>query len=49
MTGETEGETATEASAFETAPARASTTTGCASTGATPVGGLLGVPERRLP
>ena len=43
VTGETEGETATEASAFETAPARASTTTGCASTGATPVGGLLGV------
>ena len=43
MTGETEGETAAEASAFETAPARASTTTGCASTGATPVGGLLGV------
>jgi hypothetical protein len=43
VAGVTEGETGAEAPAFETPPARAATTTGCASTGAAPVGGLLGL------
>jgi hypothetical protein len=43
VTGVTEGADEAAAPAFETPPARAATTTGCASTGGAPVGGLLGL------
>jgi hypothetical protein len=43
VTGRTASDADPVAPAFGTAPARAAMTTGCASTGATPVGGLVGV------
>lgn len=43
VTGVTEGADEATAPAFAEPPARAATTTGCASTGGAPVGGLLGL------
>jgi len=43
VTGHTASDAGPAAPAFGTAPARAAMTTGCASTGATPIGGLVGV------